>query len=81
MKVLRQFCAVSVLTLVLAGAASADGVIHPGIIDPPPPPPPTCGVIHPGTADSGEESNGEDPAVDLMTEITLGLVQNLLVLF
>jgi hypothetical protein len=80
MKVLRQLCAVTVLTVVLAHTAAAEGVIHPGIM-PPPPPPSVSGVIHPGSTDYNEELGGEDTPVDLVTEITLSLVQNLLVLF
>jgi hypothetical protein len=82
MKVLRQICAITVLTVVLSHAALADeGVIHPGYAPPPPPPPPTSGVIHPGSTAPNEESNSEDGPVDLITEITLNLVQNLLALF
>ena len=82
MKVLRQFCAITVLTVVLAQAALADeGVIHPGFAPPPPPPPTTNGVIHPGSTDPTKEFNSEDEPVDLITEITLNLVQNLLALF
>ncbi|MDQ1593174.1 MAG: hypothetical protein QOG71_3801 [Pyrinomonadaceae bacterium] len=81
MKVLRQLCAVAVLTIVLAQATLADdGVIHPGIT-PPPPPPPT-GVIHPGLADPCvEELICEETEDDLMTEMTLILARNLLALF
>ena len=82
MKALRQFCAITVLTAVLAQAALADeGVIHPGFAPPPPPPPTTNGVIHPGSTEPDEESNKEDKPVDLVTELTLSLVQNLLALF
>lgn len=82
MKVLRQFCAVTVLTVVLAHAAFAEeGVIHPGIIPPPPPPPTsTNGVIHPGSPAPGEEPVEDDGTDDLMTEITLSIVRNLLAL-
>ncbi|HZH29784.1 MAG TPA: hypothetical protein VEY11_03400 [Pyrinomonadaceae bacterium] len=81
MKVFKQFCVVTVLTLVLAHAAVAEeGVIHPGII-PPPPPPSTTGVIHPGSVGSGEEPVKDDGTIDLVTEITLNIVKNLLLLF
>jgi hypothetical protein len=81
MKVFKQFCVVTVLTLVLAHAAVAEeGVIHPGII-PPPPPPSTTGVIHPGSAGLGEEPVKDDGTIDLVTEITLSVVRNLLLLF
>jgi hypothetical protein len=80
MKVLRQFCAVTVLTIMLAQIVPAEeGVIHPGVI--PPPPPTTNGVIHPGLTDPGEEINEEDEPIDLVTEMTLSFVQNLLALF
>jgi len=81
MKVLRQLCAITVLTIVFAQAATAEeGVIHPGIM-PPPPPPASTGVIHPGLVDPGKESIDGDGAIDLVTEITLSIVQNLLALF
>jgi hypothetical protein len=82
MKVFRQFCVVSVLTLALAHAAVAEeGVIHPGITPPPPPPPSITGVIHPGSTDPGEEPVKDDGTNNLVTEITLSIVQNLLSLF
>ena len=80
MKVLRQLCAVTVLTIMLAQVAPAEeGVIHPGLV--PPPPPSTNGVIHPGSANPSEEPNNEDTSIDLVTEMTLNLVQSLLTLF
>jgi|GEM_PF-984741 len=86
MKVLRQFCAVTVLTIVLAQFTLADGTIHPGIAPPPPPPSPTacCGVVEPVPPSSGEElnnDNDEDTLTDLVTETALNLVQSLLALF
>jgi len=81
MKVLRQLCAITVLTLVFAQAAAAEeGVIHPGIM-PPPPPPALTGVIHPGLVDPGKESIDAVGTIDLMTEMALSVVQNLLALF
>jgi hypothetical protein len=81
MKVLKQFCAVTVLTIMLAQVAPAEeGVIHPGVI-PPPPPPTTNGVIHPGLTAPGEEINTENEIIDLVTEMTLNFVQNLIALF
>ncbi len=82
MKVLRQLCAITVLTLVFAQFALAEeGVIHPGIIPPPPPPPPVSEPIPPGISEPGKELINEDGTVDLVTEMTLTLVQNLLALF
>jgi hypothetical protein len=82
MKVFRQFCVVTVLTLVLAHAAVAEeGVIHPGITPPPPPPPTTTGVIHPGSPAPGEEPVKDDGTIDLVTEITLSIARTLLLLF
>jgi hypothetical protein len=75
MKNLRQLFATFVLVLVLASAAWAEeGIIYPWVI--PPPPPSTSGAVHPG-----EEINGADASIDLVTEMTLTIVQNLLTLF
>jgi hypothetical protein len=82
MKVLRQLCAITVLTIVFAQTAAAEeGVIHPGIMPPPPPPPALTGVIHPGLVDPAKESIDKAGTFDLATEITLSVVQNLLALF
>jgi hypothetical protein len=82
MKVLRQFCTVTVLTIVLAQFALAEGTIHPGIIPPPPPPTACCSVVEPVPPSSGEElNNDEDTMTDLVTEAALSLVRSLLALF
>ena len=82
MKILRQLCAVTVLTIVLAQAALADGVIHPGIVSPTPTPAPSAtGVIHPGFAEPGEEVKSEKTTVDLTIELALSLVKTMLALF
>ncbi len=83
MKVFRQLCAITVLTLAFTQFALAEeGVIHPGINPPPPPPPPVAyEVIPPGAEEPCEELINEDGTVDLVTEMTLTLVQNLLALF
>ena len=81
MKVLRQLCAITVLTLVFAQfAAAEEGVIHPGITLPPPPPPPTNAIAQPGLDETGKliDTDGAD---DLMTDLTLSIVQSLLALF
>lgn len=79
MKRLRQLCAVTILTISLTNVAAADeGILHPGYA-PPPPPPGVTAVIEPATAET-ENRNG-DSNVDLTTEITLLLIQNMLALF
>lgn len=80
MKVFRQLCAISVLTLALAQVAAAEeGTIHPGIT--PPPPPPITQPVSPCLIEPCKESINEDGTVDLLTETTLILVRNLLALF
>ena len=41
MKTLRQTCAATILTLVLAVSIVAGEIDCPGVVSPPPPPPPT----------------------------------------
>lgn len=83
MKVFRQLCAITVLTLAFAQAAMAEneGVIHPGIIPPPPPPPPVSQPAPQCLIEPCKELVNEDGTADLLTETTLILVQNLLALF
>jgi hypothetical protein len=78
---LRQLCAVTVLTILLTTVASADeGVIHPQYA--PPPPPATAEVVCLNVTATGEAgARCEEPTIDLATEITLALIQNILVLF
>jgi hypothetical protein len=86
-KRLKQQFAALILVFVLASTAWAgEGVIYPWIIPPPPPPPPpstpsTSSAIRPNSADSGEEFKSGELTVDLMTETTLSVLQNLLALF
>lgn len=86
MKSLRQFCATLILTVVFATAtfAEGEGVIHGGA-KPPSPPTATAtsgGATYGGlTATNIETQNQDATAMDLATEITLLLVQNMLALF
>ena len=82
MRQLRRICATLVLTLIIADAAFAgEGIMYPGYIPPPPSPAQTAGIMYPGVAAQNQEFNGVDTTVDLMTELTLGLIRNLLALF
>jgi hypothetical protein len=84
MKRLRQLCAVTVLTIIFTNVASADeGILHPGYMPPPPPPPPASnsGILHPGLTTNQVELKSEEATIDLATEMTLLLIQNMLVLF
>jgi hypothetical protein len=82
MKRLRQLFAVTILMLLLTNVALADeGVMYPGVT-PPPPSTTTTGVMYPGFAPTGgTELQSEVPVIDLETEITLLLIQNMLALF
>lgn len=85
MKRLRHFCAVTVLSILLTNIASAEeGVMHPGYV-PPPTPRATAGTMHPGSTDNCDNcevnTHGEEPMIDLATEITLQIIQNMLALF
>ena len=81
MKRLRQLCAVTVLTILLANVAAAEGVMHPGYV-PPPPPPVTGGTTQPdGTTEEVVVEDNELTTFDLETEITLLLIRNMLALF
>jgi len=80
-KRLKQEFATLILAFVLVNTAWAgEGVIYPWIVPPPPPPPPP-GAIRPNSVDSGEEFKSGELTVDLMTETTLSVLQNLLALF
>jgi hypothetical protein len=83
MKRLRQLCAATVLTILLANFASADeGIMHPGYMPTPTPTPAGAGIMHPGlTANRDVITESEEPTSDLEMEITLYLIQNILVLF
>jgi hypothetical protein len=82
MKRLRQLCAVTALTILLTNVASADdGIMHPGYVPPPTPPSATAGVMHPGFTTGEVETVDENSSLDLATEITLSLLQNMLMLF
>ncbi|HEY9405280.1 MAG TPA: hypothetical protein VIQ24_21690 [Pyrinomonadaceae bacterium] len=82
MRQLRRICATLVLTLIIADAARAgEGIMYPGYIPPPPPPTQAAGIMYPGVAASNQEVNDEEPTVDLVTDLTLSLIQNLLALF
>lgn len=79
MKRLRQLCAITLLTLSLTNFALAEGTIWPGYAPPPPPPVETTSQ---GVRSTDEtEIKGEEPALDLETEITLLLIRNVLALF
>lgn len=81
MRNVRRLFGTTVLTLVLTQATFAgEGVIYPWLTPPPPPPSPT-GTAHPAQTDDSAKSTGEDGTVDLMTEVTLSVVQTLLALF
>lgn len=83
MKRLRQLCAVTVLTIIFTNVASADeGILHPGYTPPPPPPPASsAGILHPGLTTNQVEIKSEEATIDLATEMTLLLIQNMLGLF
>ncbi len=83
MKRLRQICAVTALTILLANVASAEeGISHPWYVPPPTPTPATSAPAQAGLTPTGEvNTNNEDSALDLATEITLQIIQNMLALF
>ena len=85
MKNLRRIGVTLVLVLVFANVTSADandGIMYPGYVPPPPPPPHlTSGIMYPGLVDNSPNSERADETIDLATEFTLSLVQNLLALF
>jgi hypothetical protein len=71
-----------ILVFVLANAASAgQGAIYPRITLRPPPPLSTDGDDIVGSTNPCEELKSEDATVDLVTEITPGVIRNLLALF
>jgi hypothetical protein len=56
--------------------------MHPGYMPTPTPTPAGAGIMHPGlTAEREVITENEKPATDLEMEITLYLIQNILVLF
>jgi hypothetical protein len=82
MKHLRRIGVTLVLVLVFANVTSADeGIMYPGYVPPPPPPYQKAGVMYPGMVDNSPNSERADETIDLATEFTLSLVQNLLALF
>lgn len=82
MKIYRKAVAALVLALVFSMPVFA-GEMHTGVTEPPPPPPAsgeiqtaaTNGVVQTGEAESAPE------ATDIVTEITLNLLQTALSLF
>jgi hypothetical protein len=81
MKHLRQFCASAVLTLALSLSAFA-GTIDCGSVPPPPPQETTlAGDIECGFMTTNETSSTETTFVDPMTELTLNILQSVMVLF
>ncbi len=82
MKSLRQFCATLILTIMFATATFAEeGIIHGGAKPPSSPPTAATGVIHGGLTATNTETENQDTTLDLATEMTLLLVQNMLALF
>jgi hypothetical protein len=61
-------------------AAAEEGILHPGYT-PPPPPPGVTTVIEPDPTTVEAENRNGDSDVDLTTELTLLLIQNMLALF
>jgi hypothetical protein len=69
MKKLQQFCAAATLTLVLSLSISAGEIACPGIVAEPPPP------VHQSSA-TGDIGTPGVATLDLLTEFTLNLLQN-----
>jgi hypothetical protein len=81
MKRLRQLFVATILTILLTNLAVAEGVMQPWYA-PPPPPPAATKTMPPQAAAAGEvNTNSEEPAIDLATEITLRLIQSMLAFF
>lgn len=82
MRHVRRLFGTTVLTLVLTQATLAgEGVVYPWYTPPPPPPPPTLtGTANPVQPNDSVKSTSEDGTVNLVTEVTLTLVQHLLAL-
>jgi hypothetical protein len=82
MKHLRRIGVTLVLVLALTNVTLADeGTMFPGYVPPPPPPRQTSGIMYPGVVQNSPNSERADETIDLATEFTLSLVQNLLALF
>ena len=82
MKHLRRIGATLVLVLAFANVTLADdGTMFPGYVPPPPTPHPAAGTMFPGLTDNRSTAASEGETGDLATELTLILVQNLLMLF
>jgi hypothetical protein len=82
MKHLRQFCAVTILTIVVTLSASA-GNINCGVVAPPPPEQTTsaAGEMTTGASATSETLSAETAFVDPVTGLALGILQGLLSLF
>jgi hypothetical protein len=83
MKILRQFFAVTALTLVLAFSSLAGDIQFPGATNPSPPQQScvTGDISCPGATATGEISFPGVVALDPVTEAALGLLKSLLSLF
>ncbi len=92
MKRVRQLCAITLLTLVLAASSAMAGQIPYGVTSPPPPPPQesVIGQMPCGTTSSSSSSDdsvtghlpqGDTSEIDPVMEFTLGLLQSLFALF
>lgn len=79
MKRLRQLCAVTLLTLSLTNFTLAEGTMWPGYA-PPPPPPPVESTSQDFRSTNETELEGEEPTLDLETEIMLLVIRNMLAL-
>ena len=81
MKPLRQLCAITVLTLMLASSALA-GEMATGAVPPPPDPPASMmGDIQNGFTGTDGTSSTETTFVDPVTAFTLNILQSMLSLF
>ncbi len=73
MKTLQRLCAATILLFVLSLSAVA-GDITTNVVSPPPPPPAATYATEPGDIGTGETQNSLVQK-DLLTEITLSLLQ------
>jgi hypothetical protein len=55
--------------------------MHPAYVPPPPPPTVDTGIMHPALTGDEGEIKSEESTIDLATEITLLLIQNMLAQF
>jgi hypothetical protein len=80
MRSLRQFCAASILVLVLAFSAFAGEMSTPGITAPPPPPDHSLagGLIETPGVTSCETSNSETATIDSVRELALHLFDGMM---